>query len=82
MLLACTADLKGSLNRFEFSQKTGGCVYLKVQEDWRKFGADAFSFEVVEELEKGDAQSMNEFKEDLEVLLEIWLDKFGDRQLY
>lgn len=53
-----------------------------MQEDWKKFGADAFSFEVVEELEKEDAQSMDEFKEDLEVLLEIWLDKFGDRQSY
>ena len=82
MLLLVTTDLRGSKNRFEFSQQTGSCVDMKLQNDWNAHGRNAFTFEVLEELKKKEAQTMKEFKADMEVLKEIWLDKLSDKALY
>ena len=82
MLLEATTDLQGSKNRFEFSQKTGSCIHLKLQNDWNKQGGEQFVFEVLEELRKGDTQTAKEFKADIDVLKELWLDKLSNKDLY
>lgn len=82
ILLKAEANLQGSKNRFEFSQKTGSCVDMKLQNDWNKDGGEHFVFEVLEELKKGETQTSKEFKADIDVLKEIWLDKLSDRDLY
>ena len=81
-LLDVTADLQSIKNRFEFAQKTGSCVYPKLQKDWSEFGHEAFVFEVLEELKKGDAQSDAGFKADIAFLKEIWLEKLQNEELY
>ena len=75
ILLEATVNLHSSKNRFEFSQKTGSCVYLKLQNDWNEQGGDTFVFEILEELKKSDTQSERDFKADVDLLLEIWRDK-------
>ncbi|SKC72104.1 GIY-YIG nuclease family protein [Maledivibacter halophilus] len=82
MLILTSTDLYGCKNRFEFSQKTGSCVYMKLQSDWKKLGGEAFTFEILEKLEKKDTQTPKEFKEDIKVLEEIWLEKLGSHKLY
>ena len=82
ILLEGTTDLQASKNRFEFSQKTGSCVHMKLQSDWSKQDGGQFIFEVIEELKKGDTQTAEEFKADIDVLMEIWLEKLSDRDLY
>jgi hypothetical protein len=74
-LLLPSQDLQGSKNRFEFAQKTGSCVHPRLKEDWEAYGGKAFSLEILEELEKMETQTPDEFKEDIRVLLEIWLEK-------
>jgi hypothetical protein len=76
-LLEATTDLRGSKNRFSFSQKTGSCVDMRIQDDWKKYGADAFVFEVLEEHEKGDSQTMEEFQSDISVLKDLWAEKLS-----
>jgi len=82
LLLLVTADLQGSKNRFAFSQKTGSCVDMKLQSDWNRQGGGQFVLEVLEELKKGDTQTEKEFKADLGILKEMWLDRLSDRDLY
>jgi len=82
LLLAVTTDLQGSKNRFAFSLKTGSCVDMKLQGDWRNHGSEQFVFEVLEELKKGNAQTAEEFKADIDTLKEIWLDKLSGRDFY
>jgi hypothetical protein len=81
-LLLSAQDLQGSKNRFEFAQKTGSCVHPKLKDDWEAYGGKAFSFEIFEELEKMETQTPDEFKEDIKVLAEIWLEKFDSVELY
>jgi len=82
MLLDAAIDLKGSHSRFAFSQKTGSCLYLKLQKDWEKQGGGEFVFEVLEELKKAETQTTEEFKADIDVLKEIWLGKLAGKDLY
>ena len=82
IFLDSVIDLQGSKNRFQFSQNTGSCVYMKLQSDWNKHGGGQFLFEVLEELKKGETQTVEEFKADVEFLKKIWLDKLSDRDFY
>lgn len=82
LLLEADTDLQGSKNRFAFAQATDSCVFMKLQADWKQFGSAAFAFEVLEELEKGETQSMAAFQADMGVLKEMWREKLTDKELY
>ena len=82
LLLSVATDLRGSMNRFEFSEKTGSCVYTQLQNDWTEQGGSQFVFETLEELTKGGTQTATEFKADLELLKEMWLEKLSGEDLY
>lgn len=61
----------------------GGNFFIReLQEDWKKFGEENFSFEVLERLEPKDGQNMADNTEDLQALLELLLEKlqpYGER---
>lgn len=64
-------DLPACRNRFEFSRSTGLCTRDVLRKSWERDGAEAFSFEICETIEKKAEQSLKDFKEDLEVLLQL-----------
>ncbi|MDR1564711.1 MAG: GIY-YIG nuclease family protein [Oscillospiraceae bacterium] len=74
----CAADLKGIKNRFEFF----GSTHLKVAPDYQAQKGEGFVFEALEELKKGEAQTDKEFKEDLALLKEMWLEKLSEQSMY
>lgn len=75
-LVEATQSLAASRNRFEFAQTTGlAALPLSLQKDWQQYGAESFVFEVLEELERGETQTPQEFANDLKVLKELWLEK-------
>ncbi|WZL72389.1 GIY-YIG nuclease family protein [Clostridiaceae bacterium 35-E11] len=82
MLLLSTSDLQGCKNRFQFSQKTGACVNMQLQKDWKELGGNVFAFEILEEIEKKDIQTLKEFREDIKVLEELWIEKLKSQELY
>lgn len=82
LLLFSTTDLKGSRNRFDFSQATDSCFFEKLKQDWKTYGKDGFSFEALEELEKGAEQTDAEFREDLQALEDLWKEKLDPDMLY
>ncbi|MDR3048534.1 MAG: GIY-YIG nuclease family protein [Elusimicrobiota bacterium] len=75
-------DIVGRRNRFEFVKNTGSAVPLNIRKDWELYGAEAFSFEVLEELKKGETQTDAEFAVDIETLKDIFIEKFKPEQLY
>jgi hypothetical protein len=80
-LIDVTADMRGMANRFAFMKKTGSCVNPKLQADWIA-DAPPFAFEILEELKKDRAKPDAEFKADLALLKELWLEKMGGADLY
>ena len=82
VFLEVATDIRGIKNRFEFAQKTGSCIHVKLQSDWDRQGGEQFTFKVLEELQKGDTQSAEGFKADLTLLKEIWLENLSGSEFY
>ena len=46
--------------------------------DWRRYGPESFTFQVLEELEREPEQTEAAFRADLEALAEIWREKLAE----
>jgi hypothetical protein len=71
-LLGYAANLKSVQNHFQFAITTGSTVHPKLQKDWEELGAQAFTLEVLEELEQKTDQSQDEFMDELKTLEQLW----------
>ena len=80
--MLASAEIGGIQKRYEFAEATGGCFHPKLQHDAKTYGNDAFSFAVLETIERKDTQTDREFAEDLEVLLALWLEKYDPANVY
>ena len=81
-LVLASPDIGGIRKRYEFAEATGGCFHPKLQQDVNQFGSGAFTFAVLEEMEKKATQTDREFGDDLELLLSMWLEKYDPATLY
>lgn len=72
-----TQDLESMRNRFEFALVTKTALEPSMCNEWTKYGAALFSFEVLEEIKKGKDQSDKEFLDDVAALYELWLERKG-----
>jgi len=66
--------MQGIKNRFEFSVSINSCPETCMIKAWNQFGASAFTFEILEEMQKKETQTDREFSDDLNTLLEIWTE--------
>ncbi|MGE5494253.1 MAG: GIY-YIG nuclease family protein [Burkholderiales bacterium] len=80
--VAATTDMQGSKNRFEFSQATGGCAFMPLQEDLKRYGKDVFSFEILEQLTQKEGQSDSDFKREAEELYRMVVESVEPEKLY
>ncbi|MDF2907982.1 MAG: hypothetical protein K0R34_3303 [Herbinix sp.] len=69
-----TNDLDGQINKFNFFVSTNSCPEPTMRSDWNQYGAETFSFDILEKLEKGETQSDKEFADDIRALYEICLE--------
>lgn len=73
--IKASANLPGAKNRFDFCVFTNSAPESGMSSAWKEYGAKAFSFEVLEELEKQELQTDSEFKEDVNTLMALWKEK-------
>ena len=79
--LQATVDTESLKNRFNFAISTRSCPDPSLRSEWVKYGADSFTFTVLEEIKKGENQTDKEFSDDINVLYEMWLEKLGQTGL-
>lgn len=75
MYMQATRNIDGLRNRFNFAMKTKTAPDPSLVDEWKQYGTDSFSFEVLEELKKGVDQTDKEFGDDIDALYEMWLEK-------
>ncbi len=63
-------------NSFALSVSAGSPFKPGMAADWKEHGAQAFVLEILEEMEKKEAQSPREFAGELAVLADLWAEKF------
>lgn len=73
--LKSSVDMPSAKNRFAFAVNMNTFPEAGMLEDWKKFGADSFSLEVLEEIKKKETQTEREFSDDVDLMLEIWTEK-------
>ncbi|MDF2927197.1 MAG: hypothetical protein K0R57_6111 [Paenibacillaceae bacterium] len=80
-------DLDGSRNRLEFQRQTNMCTMFELKADWALYGKDSFVFEELDEIKPreetlSDPSELKAYKEEVNELLELWLEKlqpYGDQ---
>jgi len=81
ILLGSSTNLHGPLNKHRFMLSIGGHDNAGLQKDWNQFGADAFSFDILEIVKPSNDPLFN-LDDELTLLEQIWLEKlqpFGER---
>ena len=73
MLLGSSLNLEGPLNRHRFMLKIGSHTNKALQTDWNEFGAEAFIFEILEEVKVKEDPNFN-LQDELTLLEMIWLE--------
>jgi len=76
VLIGTSTDLPGMLNRQRFQLEMGSHPDKRLQADWNRLGADAFSFEVLDEIDP-PADPDQDLREDLTTLRDMWLGKLA-----
>ncbi|MFN0118946.1 MAG: GIY-YIG nuclease family protein [Blastocatellia bacterium] len=81
VLIGVSLNLQGMLNRQQFQLRAGGHPNRELQNDWNRQGADAFMFEILDEITPRDEPGYDP-RPDLIFLEDLWLEKlqpFGAR---
>lgn len=73
--MRAAVDLQGAKNRFAFFVTTNACPEPAMAQAWKQHGAASFSLEVLEEMEKKETQTPDEFAQDIDALFELWKEK-------
>jgi hypothetical protein len=76
-LVGSAANLPGALNRHRFQLENGSHSDKELQADWKELGADAFTFETLDQLKPSEEPDYDP-TEDLAVLKQMWIDKLAD----
>ena len=75
-LVGSSTDLPGMLNRQRFQLENGLHPDQELQSDWDELGAEAFEFEVLEQLKPSDEPGYDP-SEDLAVLKQMWTEELS-----
>jgi hypothetical protein len=83
-LLGSTSDLASVHKKMEFARSTNmtGVLDLRLRDDIRAVGMDAFSLDVLEVLDAGPGMTDAEIKRDLATLEALWREKLDPALLY
>ena len=81
IFLGSSKNIPGRINRFKFELKTGSNLNRTLLDDYKKYGEDNFSFEVLE-YKNPKEDLTHDYTKELEEMLEKWIEKlqpFGDK---
>ena len=84
ILLGSSPNLASMRNKLEFARSTNspGALDLRLKNDIRQFGIDAFSLEVLDVLETRPEMTPADIQEELGILEDLWHEQVDPDLLY
>jgi hypothetical protein len=76
VLVGASLNVEGALNRHRFELRMKAHRNKRLLEDWLRWGADKFCFEVIDTLKRHDDPAFD-YKGELAALLAMWSDELG-----
>ena len=74
IFVGSSMDLAAMINRIRFQLFAGAHPNKELEADWKRLGADKFSFEVLEEIIQREDPNYD-YNADLDALEDLWLEK-------
>lgn len=74
IFIGSSKNLPGRINRFKFGLKYGTESNKLLTDDYKKYGEENFTFEILDELKPKDDPGYD-YTEDLKVLEQMWIEK-------
>lgn len=81
-LIQSTTTITKAESQLAFARGTGLCVHPLLADDWKAFGPEAFSLEILETLEKKADETSEEFTDNVRTLEALWRERFPKEALY
>jgi hypothetical protein len=76
-----TQNLRGVMNGTIVRLEGGSHPNKELQKEWKEFGAENFTVEVLENLEYDKDESKTDYKEELAILQMIWEEKLAQEKM-
>ncbi|MBT33166.1 MAG: hypothetical protein CMO01_26190 [Thalassobius sp.] len=76
VLIEGNTDINAKFNRHRMELNFGNHRLKPLQKDWKEFGEDSFSFEVISELETKDELNVD-YKEEVKILEQMTLEELA-----
>ena len=76
--LEATSDLKSTINSTRFKLNFGNHPNKELQKEWKEYGENAFTIEILEKLEYDKDESKTDYSEELAILKMEWEDKLSN----
>lgn len=76
-----TQDLRGVMNGARVRLGGNMHVYKELQKEWNEYGAESFTFEILEYLDYDKDESKTDYTEELKLLEMIWEEKLASENL-
>ena len=74
IFIGSAKNIPGRINRHKFELKFGSEGIKELLDDYKKYGEENFSFEILDQLKPKDDPLYN-YSEDIKVLEELWIEK-------
>jgi hypothetical protein len=84
VLVGSTVNLASMESKMRFARSTGSmsALHLRLKEEGRQFGIEAFELEILEVLETKPETTSGQVRQDLAVLESLWREKQDPSLLY
>lgn len=79
--LQTTQDLRGVINGAKVRLEGGMHPFRELQKEWKEFGADNFTIEILENLEYDKDEAKTDYSEELALLKMIWEEKLAKENM-
>lgn len=75
--LQTASDLRAVMNGARVRLDGGFHPFRELQQEWKEYGAERFTIEILETLPYGDDASKTDYAEELQLLRMIWEEKLA-----